>query len=328
MDVKLILAPLQGYTDAVFREIYTNHFSGLDEALAPFVSTMGEQRLKPGRIKDVLPENNPNLPVVPQILGNVGADFIFMARHLTHYGYDTMNWNMGCPHSKIAKKKRGSGMLPWPDMVDALLDEVFSAGVCKLSVKVRLGRKDKEEIFKLLPVFEKYPLEEIIVHPRTGVQMYEGDADIDAFERVTHHTDHCLVYNGDITSREKFEMIQYRFPQIQKFMIGRGILADPFLPARIKGLSWDHSRELEIIKAFHDELFYTYSEKFFGPVHVTGRMKGFWAYIGPSFKDSRKPLKKLLKARDRDAYKQAADTYFASCPLYCPLPEVNCSHGT
>jgi tRNA-dihydrouridine synthase len=115
--------------------------------------------------------------------------------------------------------------------------------------------------------------------------MYEGDADIDAFERVTHHTGHSLVYNGDITSREKFEMIQDRFPQIQKFMIGRGVLADPFLPARIKGLSWDHSRELEIIKAFHDDLFDTYSEKFFGPVHVTGRMKGFWSYIGPSFKE-------------------------------------------
>ncbi len=313
-----MLAPLQGYTDAVFREIYTNHFSGLDGALAPFVSTMGEQRMKPARIKDLLPENNPNLPVVPQILGNVAVDFIFMARHLTRYGYGIMNWNMGCPHSKIAKKRRGSGMLPWPDMVDALLDEVFTAGVCRLSVKVRLGRQDKAEIFKLLPVFEKYPLEEIIVHPRTGVQMYEGDVDLDAFEQVAQRTRHCLVYNGDITSPGKFEMIRNRFPEIDTFMIGRGVLADPFLPARIKGLSWDHSRELEIIKAFHDELFYTYSEKFFGPVHVTGRMKGFWAYIGPSFKESRKPLKKLLKAKDREAYKKAADLYFESSPIYNP----------
>ena len=318
MNVKLILAPLQGYTDAVFREIYTNYFSGLDGAVAPFISTMGEQRMKLSRIKDVLPENNPNLAVVPQILSNVAADFIFTARHLTQYGYDTMNWNMGCPHSKIAKKKRGSGMLPWPDMVDALLDEVFTAGVCRLSVKVRLGRRDKTEIFKLLPVFEKYPLKELIVHPRTGVQMYDGHVDLDAFEEVMQHTRHRLVYNGDITSPEKLGMIQRRFPEIDTFMIGRGVLADPFLPARIKGVSWDHTRELEIIRAFHDDLFDTYSKKFFGPVHVTGRMKGFWSYIGPSFKESRKPLKKLLKAKDRVAYKRAADLYFESLPVYGP----------
>ena len=317
---RLILAPLQGYTDAVFRQIYVRHFKGLDGALAPFISTMGQARLKPSRIKDVLPENNPGLTVIPQILGNVAEDFIFLARHLTGYGYDTMNWNMGCPHSKIARKKRGSGMLPWPDMVDALLDAVFGAGVCKLSVKVRLGRKDKDEIFNLLPVFEKYPLEEIIVHPRTGVQMYTGAADRDAFEQVARHTGHRLVYNGDITSKEIFDTVHRRFPQVDTFMIGRGVLADPFLPARIKGLDWEKDRELEILKLFHDELFFTYSEKFYGPTHVTGRMKGFWHYLGPSFKESRKPLKPVFKARDRESYKRAVDLFFAASPVFAPCP--------
>lgn len=349
MNYEIILAPLQGYTDAVFREVYFRHFTGVDQAMAPFLSTMGQQRVNLSRLQDVAPENNLNCHLIPQILGNVSDDFLFLSRHLVDLGYDTVNWNMGCPHSKIAKKKRGSGMLPWPEMVDQLLDSVFKRLNCKLSVKVRLGRHQKGEIFDLLPVFEKYPIEEIIVHPRTGVQMYGGEVDLEAFIQIADNTSHRLVYNGDITTIRFFDNILCQlsgmrgyskstdyFSRVSRFMIGRGILANPFLPSEIKsgaqqtgessnngetqnsGYPRERKNDLERIKLFHDELFETYSRKFYGPLHVTGRMKGFWTYIGPSFPAYGREVKKILKAKSREDYAAAAESFFATRPVFNP----------
>lgn len=337
MSYQIILAPLQGYTDAVFRDVYFRHFTGVDEAMAPFISTMSQQKINLSCLKDVVPENNLHCPrLIPQILGNVAEDFLFLARHLVELGYDTVNLNMGCPHSKVAKKKRGSGMLPYPEMVDQLLDSVFKGlhynnlfkdknlGIsrCKLSIKVRLGRYDKEEIFEILPIFEKYPLEEIIVHPRTGVEMYGGNADVDAFIRVADNTSHRLVYNGDITTLRSFDEIVNQLSvmnrQINRFMIGRGVLSNPFLPSAIKGQKRNMVEELDKIKLFHDELFAIYSHKFYGPLHVTGRMKGFWTYMGPSFSAHRKEIKKILKAKNREHYSAVAESFFGTMPVFNP----------
>lgn len=319
MDNEIILAPLQGYTDAVFRDVYFRHFTGVDQAMAPFVSTMGQQRLNISRLKDVIPENNLNCKsLIPQILGNVAEDFLFLAQELISLGYDCVNWNMGCPHSKVARKKRGSGMLPWPEMVEALLDDIFQTLPCKLSIKVRLGRHDKDEILRLLPIFDKYPIEELIVHPRTGVQMYTGHADLDAFDMVAQNTSHQLVYNGDITSIDVFEEVAARFPQVNRFMIGRGILSNPFLPSEIKGEIRNRNHDLDRIKCLHDGLFDIYSRKFYGPAHVTGRMKGFWNYMEPSFPGNRKAIKRMLKATTREQYQLAAEAFFIQSPGFVP----------
>ncbi|MCP4670060.1 MAG: tRNA-dihydrouridine synthase family protein, partial [Desulfobacula sp.] len=180
-NITIILAPLQGFTDVTYRNVFSSHFSGVDEAIAPFISTMGQNRLKPSRLKDVDPKNNKNIFVTPQILGNISDDFIFLADHLYNMGHKKINWNLGCPHSKIAKKMKGSGLLMYPEKIDNFLDAVIPKISNTLSIKLRLGRKSKNEIFKLLPVFDKYPLDEIIIHPRTGIQMYEGSSDHDAF---------------------------------------------------------------------------------------------------------------------------------------------------
>ncbi|SLM29924.1 tRNA-dihydrouridine synthase [Desulfamplus magnetovallimortis] len=323
MTHEIILAPLQGYTDAVFRDIYFRHFDGIESAMAPFISTMGEHRLNLSRLKDILPENNSHArELIPQILGNVAGDFLFLAKEIEALGYDIVNWNMGCPHSKVAKKKRGSGMLPWPGMVDELLASVFEELPCRLSIKLRLGRHDREEILRLLPVFEKYPIEELIVHPRTGVQMYTGKADLDYFRVVSDNTSHNLVYNGDIVSLRFFEDVACRFSSIKRFMIGRGVLANPFLPSEIKGNVRKKEDDLDKIKMFHDELFDAYSQKFYGPVHVTGRMKGFWGYMGPSFPESRKFIKRMLKAKGREDYRSAAELFFQQSLFFCRLNSV------
>ncbi len=314
----LIMAPLQGFTDVTFRNVYARHFSGVDEALAPFLSTMGHQRLKPSRIKDVAPQHNRALPVFPQILGNAADDFIFLARHLADMGHTRVNWNLGCPHSKIAQKKRGSGLLMYPEMMDALLEKIVPQIPVPLSVKIRLGRQNKEEIHDLIQVLNRYPLDHVILHPRTGVQMYRGRADLDAFEAAMKASVHPFVYNGDITDTAFFSMVKHRFPGIRGFMIGRGILANPFLPEEIKGVLSDPDRRLARVRAFHDDLVAAYAGRFSGPGHLTGRMKGFWHYLGPSFTNHRMPVKKILRSPDFQTYCAHVADFFDSGPRFCP----------
>ncbi len=314
-QITIILAPLQGFTDVTYRNVYSDHFSGLNEAVAPFISTMGQKRLKPSRIKDVNPENNQKLFVVPQILGNNAKDFIFLADHLYAMGHKRINWNLGCPHSKIAKKKRGSGLLMYPEIIDAFLDEVLPKLSNTLSVKIRLGRKSKDEITKLLPVLDQYPLDEIILHPRTGEQMYTGTSDHKAFAKALENSRHPFTYNGDITNVASFNIVQKRFPDIQRFMIGRGILSNPFLAEQIKGIP-SNKNKLTRLEDFHDALFQGYQSIFSGPGHLTGRMKGFWNYIGPSFDDSRKPLKNILKSTSLIQYQDRVRLFFEANPKF------------
>ncbi len=310
-QITLILAPLQGFTDVTYRNVFSHHFSGLDEAVAPFISTMGQKRLKPSRIKDVDPENNKTLFVIPQILGNVPRDFIFLADHLYDMGHKKINWNLGCPHSKIAKKNRGSGLLMYPEKIDAFLETVLPKISNTLSIKLRLGRKSKQEIFNLLPVLDKYPLDEIILHPRTGIQMYEGTSDHDAFEQALSCSRHQFTYNGDIIDSDSFFTVQKKFSTINRFMIGRGMLRNPFLGENIKRLPQTKDKLLRL-KKFHDDLFNAYEKIFSGPGHLTGRMKGFWTYLGPSFDNSKKGLKKILKATSIPKYQTAVTAFFNS----------------
>jgi len=320
-DIVIILAPLQGFTDVTFRNVWARHFVGIDEAIAPFISTMGQQRLKPTRIKDVAPEHNQQLSVIPQILGNVSADFIFLARHLYEMGHKRINWNLGCPHSKIAKKHRGSGLLLYPEKIDELLGQIIPNISASLSVKIRLGRRAKDEIYSLLAMFDRHPLEEIILHPRTGIQMYEGTSDHDAFEKAVQSSGHTFTYNGDITDLPSFQRARDRFPGINRFMIGRGILSNPFLAEEIKKMPKNDTPRIVRLKAFHDQLFAEYDKIFSGPAHLTGRMKGFWNYLGPSFSESHKPLKQILKATSIPAYTDRVEAFFDQKNLeFPPMP--------
>ncbi len=307
--VKITLAPLQGFTDVTFRNVFADHFSGVDEAMAPFIPTMGKKKLKLSRFKDVAPENNKKIFTIPQILGNNAEDFIFLADHLYDMGHKKINWNLGCPHAKVANKNRGSGLLMYPEKIDAFLNTVLSGISNTLSLKIRLGRVSKNEIHTLLPVFDKYPLDEIILHPRTGMQMYEGTPDHDAFKKARLLSRHIFVYNGDITDLNSFQAVQDKFPEIKNVMIGRGLLSNPFLAESLKGIP-SNENKVTRLKNFHDDLFSGYQNIYSGPGHLIGRMKGFWSYLGPSFKDKEKSLKKIMKSESILKYKDAAADFF------------------
>ncbi len=310
MEPQIYLAPLKGLTDAIFRTAYAECFEGIDIAVTPFISTTKSARIKPSLLKEVRPENNQRLPIVPQIISKTATHFIPLAKALYDLGHPTVNWNLGCPFPMVAKKRRGSGLLPYPDAVDAFLEETMAAIPNRFSIKMRLGRFAAQEIYELLPVLNRYPLKEIIIHPRTGVQMYKGSPDLHTFENCLPQTPHRVIYNGDIVTADDFKRLQSRFASIDTWMIGRGVVANPFLPALIKGRNQEAVDPIALLRKFHDLLYNRYAEILFGPSHLTNKMKGFWLYFSKSFKNGHRILKQVQKTRKTELYRNVVDRFF------------------
>lgn len=307
---QICLAPMRGLTGAIFRNTYSDFYDGIDWAVTPFLTTIMGTRLKSGQLLEVLPENNPAMPIIPQILSKTPAKFVVLANTLLDMGHTAVNWNLGCPFARVAKKMRGSGLLPHPDMIDAFLDRVMPAIQNRLSIKTRLGRASAEEFRALIPVFNRYPLQEIIIHPRTGVQMYEGRPDLDAFEKYLPLIRAKVVYNGDIQSVSDFEILCSRFAGLDTWMIGRGVLTDPFLPEAIKGKTITGTERLDRFRRFHDRLLERYARVRHGPAHLVDSMKGYWAYFAASFTEGQRLLKQIRKLRNLDHYRELVDGFF------------------
>lgn len=312
----LYLAPMKGFTTALYRNLYTRHFKGLDAAVAPFISTLSCQQIKNAHIKDILPENNNGLPLVPQIIGNDPERFILLSKRFYDLGYDTVNWNLGCPFRIVVKKKKGSGMLPYPDMIRSFLDDVIPRIPNRLSIKTRIGSKTNQDIFNLIPIFNQYPLDEIVIHPRTGVQIYTGIPDQAIFRACLDQLTHPVVYNGDIFDAKTFHNLRALYPEVDRWMLGRGVLANPFLPGTIKFSLDDDRKNIETFKRFHDDLFDAYQNMLSGPAHLVDKMKGYWQYFSRAFQGGRKLFKKIKKVKTVDQYKTVVVQFFNTEPLW------------
>lgn len=303
----LVLAPLQGVTTAVFRRVFAGHFGGFDRAMAPFIATP-HGRLPPlRRFRDILPENNRGAPpLVPQLLGKDGDDFRALANAIhDELGHSEVNWNLGCPSPTVTARGRGAGMLPHPDRVRAFLDAACAGLRCRLSVKLRLGMQRDDEALALADVLNAYPIVEVTIHPRTARQQYQGHADVARFADLKALLAHPVAYNGDVDTTAFARDVCARFPDLSSLMVGRGALANPWLPAAIRaGRPERDAWHLPVLAAFHDDLFDAYRlalEGGAGP--VLGRMKELWGYWAPAFPDARR----VLKARTLAEYRDQAD---------------------
>jgi tRNA-dihydrouridine synthase len=306
----LWLAPLKGLTDAGFRRTFAEHFGGFDRAMAPFITAVAAERLNDKHLRDVLPGADGAFPLTPQILGNAPEPFLQVAQRLHGLGYTEVNWNLGCPFRPVSKKRRGAGLLAFPDAIDDFLDRLLPALPTALSIKMRLGRTTADEIYPLLPILDRYPLAEIIIHPRTARQMYSGRPDLGTFERCLGLTCHRVVYNGDIVDVDGFEALRARFPGIDTWMIGRGALADPFLPAEIRAGFGPAEDKVARFKAFHDDLFERTRERLSGPGHLLDRMKGYWTYFAAAFTEGAALAKQIHRTFHLPRYVDTVERFF------------------
>lgn len=297
------LAPLEGITTAVFRNAYHACFHPMDKYFTPFLVPHSKKGFSVREKKEILPENNKGLYLVPQIMSNHAEDCVKTIKKLEGYGYREINLNMGCPSKTVVSKGRGSGFLAYPDKLDAFLDEVFekteTEGI-KISVKTRLGKEEPEEFFQLLEIYNRYPLEELIIHPRVQKDFYKNTPRMDFFQYGLEHSSNPVCYNGDLFTVEDYETVSGRFPQEDCFMFGRGIVGNPALLNEITG---ETGREK--LRIFHDRLYQDYRELGIGDKNVLFKMKEIWCYLGNLFPQNEKALKRIRKAERLEKYEAA-----------------------
>jgi tRNA-dihydrouridine synthase len=298
MDYTLLSSPLQGFTDFRFRNAQNKYFGGIDTFYSPYIRLNGKLVVKSSYERDLLPENNIGLEVIPQIITNDEEEFLFVAKYVQQLGYKELNWNLGCPYPMVTKSGMGSGLISNPQKINSILDRAHSESDIIVSMKMRLGYENSEEILDVLPILDNYPIKNIAIHARIGKQLYKGGVHLDSFQHCIDNTKHKLYYNGDITSVTKFHEMQERFPTIDHWMIGRGLIANPFLPSMIKNNTLEYpENKMELFSAFHDTLYEGYSQSLSGSTHILLKMHHLWEYFSVVFSNPHKVFKNIKKSK-------------------------------
>ncbi len=308
---------MEGITGFVYRNTHYRFFSDTDRYYMPFAAANHTHSFKSREYTDMAPENNSGIPVIPQILAGRADDFVWAAHAIEELGYDEINLNFGCSVPTISKKKRGAGFLLYPDELDRCLDEMFSrlnqeSPQLKISIKTRIGYDDPSEAERIFAIYEKYPLSELIIHPRTRADLYRNHPNLQVFEEVLSKSRHKIIYNGDLKTATDCRGILEQFPETDGLMLGRGLLRNPALIREMHGGAPITSKEL---REFHDCLYDSYSESFSGRNVIVNRMKELWAYMIDLFEDCDKERKALFKSGNRAEYEAAVRILFNLCRL-------------
>lgn len=314
--MQLEMAPLEGLTTYIFRNTHAKYFGKLDKYYTPFLSLHKEKEFSHKERQEILPENNRDLLVVPQVLTNSAEDFLKAAQKLKDIGYEEVNINLGCPSGTVVPKRKGAGMLAEPERLEQFLEGVFEKTPLKISIKTRLGMEEETEWERLLEIYNKFPLEELIVHARVREDYYKKPVRLETFGQALEQSKCPVCYNGDIFTVEDYVTLKEHFPKLQAVMLGRGLLRTPGLAERIRcgedkfampcGCENSGSRDGEVainrLHAFHDELYSEYQKILSGDRNVLFKMKEFWSYLICNFPEKEKQLKKLHKTKSCAEY--------------------------
>lgn len=305
--MKYYLAPMEGITGFIYRNAYEKFFHNIDKYFTPFIVANKSKSLKTKELRDVLPENNKCMNIVPQILTNDSEDFIITSKRLQQLGYNEVNLNLGCPSGTVVSKNRGSGFLALRDELDKFLEEIFTLENMKISIKTRIGKDNPEEFYELIKIYNKYPLEELIIHPRTRNDFYGNKPNLDVFKDALSLSKAEVCYNGDIFTVDNYNNLVNKFPKVRKIMLGRGILANPGLIGEIKDGTFIDKK---VLREFHDEILNNYIELFKEEKNAIFRMKELWGYMIYIFSDNKKYAKKIKKAQKLKEYNEAVSSLF------------------
>ena len=301
--VKYYMAPLESVTTWIYRQAHAKIYGRLDKYFIPFLEPHEKRDFKTRELQEILPEHNENIYAVPQILTNRSEGFIKLAKALKDWGYEEINLNLGCPSKTVVTKGKGSGFLAKPEELERFLTEIFDAlsGEVKISVKTRIGKEDPEEFPALLKLFNKYPMEELIIHPRVQKDGYGNVPRLELYELAEKQSVNPLCYNGDLYTQEQIRNFAERFPGTERLMFGRGFLRDP-------GLLYNKGKDpkdiFEKFWAFHDLVYEGYQERNMGDRNVLFKMKELWSYQAYQFSEPERLFKVFKKAQDCKEYEQ------------------------
>ncbi len=316
--MKFYLAPLEGITGHIYRNALEKYFPGTDRYFTPFIAPDQNRILRTKERRDVLPEHNQVLDLVPQILTNDAREFVRTASVLQEMGYQEVNLNLGCPSGTVVSKKRGSGLLAYPDEVDRLLEQIFEAVEIRVSVKTRIGKDNTSDALTLMEIYRQYPLSELIVHPRTQKDFYRGEPDRNVFgEILSLQYPFPVCYNGNLLTARDYREFCTRFPQVTAVMLGRGVIANPGL---IRYLKTGEATGKERLLLFHDEVLEGYRQIFGEDKNALFRMKEMWIYMIHLFTDHERYVKKIRKAQSLLDYRCVVDALFREQELLTEGP--------
>ena len=295
-DLYIAFAPLQGYTDAVYRRAHHDCVGGVDEYYTPFVRLeKGEVRKKD--LRDTDPANNRGVPAVPQVIAKDADEFARLCDALQGQEWKRIDLNMGCPFPMQVKAGRGSGLLQNPDRVEAIQQEMLRRPEVTFSVKMRMGQESMEEGLAIMPIVNAMPLLHVTLHPRLGRQQYKGAADRDAFCHFYESSRHPIVYNGDIVTKEEVYELQQRWPNLKGVMLGRGLLARPWMLS--------DNEPHEVIRNMHSIVYRHATELLCGDSQILSRLHAFWEYLDIPHKQK----KAVMKATTLQRYREAVAAY-------------------
>lgn len=319
--MKFYLAPLEGITGYLYRNAIHDYYGqGVDKYFTPFLTPHTKCSFNAKELKDITPEHNQGMYTVPQVLTNSAEDFLRIEKDLRELGYEEININLGCPSGTVASKGRGAGFLAEPKKLDCFLEEIFSKTNARVSLKTRIGIDDPEDFYELLDIYNKYPVEELIIHPRILREYYKGIPHWEIFEYAVKNSKNSLCYNGDIFSVGDYQRLQEELLQpnakhkVKAVMLGRGVLQNPALIEQLflyehEGMDkpvFDKAR----FKEFHDRLRNDYMTQMSGDMNVLYKMKELWFYMITLFPEQEKVLKKIKKAKKLVEYDAAIRELF------------------
>lgn len=305
--MKIYLAPLEGITGWIYRGALRECFGGFDKYFVPFISPNQKGHFSSREKKDILPANNGDAYTVPQILTNSAEDFLRTAEKLEEYGYGEVNLNLGCPSRTVVTKGRGAGFLAFPERLEEFLDIIFRECRLKISVKTRIGVDEGNEFTELLEIFNRFPMEELIIHPRVQKDFYKNTPNMEVFRDALEKGRNPVCYNGDIFTAGDYLRFREEFPDAECIMTGRGVLADPALAREIRG---GKKADKEELRRFHDLVYEGYCREMSGDRTVLYKMKEMWSYMAPLFSDYKKYAKKIRKCEKCAVYEQVIDEFF------------------
>lgn len=311
------LAPLHGITYYFYRNILFHHSAGIEKVITPFFPAQLFDKLNVKKWIDLTSEKNPFLPVIPQLMGNdpqAMVDTVLALQDL--FGFKSINWNVGCPMNQIVRKQRGCGLMPHPETIESVVKAITQKTNISFSVKLRLGLKDPKEGLEIINILNDYPLESVIIHPRLGIQQYDGVVDLDQFEKMYQLTEHQVVYNGDIVDIDSFQKIKNRFPDIHEWMIGRGILRNPFLVEELqKGERLAPTVRIDRFNKFYKDLISSYYA-LRGDQAALPKLKELWKYMATFFDLSDEQLKMFLQITDIKEFEEAVSLKLSGFSFY------------
>lgn len=301
--MNIYFAPLEGITGYIYRNTYNMIYGHVDKYFAPFVSPSEKSPMTPRERKDVAPENNKEINLVPQILTNRSDCFIDAAKELKSMGYSEINLNLGCPSGTVCAKGKGAAFLPETIELRKFLDDIYNYAAnndTKISIKTRLGYYHPDEFYDLVKIFNEFPICELIIHPRIRSDFYKGDVRMEYFTYALEHSNAPLVYNGNIFTKDDYDKLPNK---IDTVMLGRGLISDPSLADKLKGKT--AGTDLTKFKQLHDTLYHEYQKVMSPDINVLHKMRELWSYWEDLFEGRERDIRKVMKAKKYKEYEDA-----------------------